>query len=108
MFASKVSGHGIIRKLGLLTGVATLGIYTFFFLRGEYGLGALGKKREEIRAIQTRNAELKREIDERRDRNRRLRENSEEQDLEIRKRLNMLQKGDKNFVVPETPKPPSR
>jgi cell division protein FtsB len=103
-----MSGHGIIRKLGLLTGVVTLGVYTFFLLRGEYGLGALGKKREEIRALQTRNAELKREIEERRNRNLRLRESPEEQDLEIRKRLNMLQKGDKNFVVPETPRPPSK
>jgi cell division protein FtsB len=94
--------------LGLLTGLVTLGVFMFFFLRGEYGLGALGKKHQEIRVLQERNAELQREIEELREHNRRLRENPEEQDLEVRKRLNLLKKGEKKFVVPEAPGQKSR
>ncbi len=100
----KVSRNGTFRRLGVAAGVAMLGVYMLITLRGQHGVGALQKKHEEIRALQEQNAELKREIDERRDRNRRLRENPEEQELEIRKRLNLLRKGEKYFVVPEPPK----
>jgi cell division protein FtsB len=101
----EVSRSGAFRKLGLVAGLATLGVYVIFALRGPHGLAAVQKKQQEIRAIQEQNAELKREIDERRDRNRRLRENPEEQELEIRRRLNLLRKGERYFVVPEAPKP---
>ena len=97
----KVSRNGTFRRLGVAAGLAMLGVYMLITLRGQHGVGALQKKHEEIRALQEQNAELKREIDERRDRNRRLRENPEEQELEIRKRLNLLRKGEKYFVVPE-------
>ncbi len=100
----KVSRNGTFRRLGVAAGLAMLGVYMLITLRGQHGVGALEKKHQEIRALQEQNAELKREIDERRDRNRRLRENPEEQELEIRKRLNLLRKGEKYFVVPEPPK----
>jgi len=99
-----VSRSGTFRRLGLFAGLAVLGVYMLFILRGQHGIDALQKKHEEIRAIQEQNAELKREIEERKDRNRRLRENPEEQELEVRKRLNLLKKGEKHFVVPEKPK----
>ena len=92
------------RRLGVFAGLALLGAYMLITLRGQHGIGALQKKHEEIRAIQEQNAELKREIEERKDRNRRLRENPEEQDLEVRKRLNLLKKGERHFVVPEKAK----
>ena len=99
-----MSSSGTFRRLGLFAGLAVLGVYMLFILRGQHGIDALQKKHEEIRAIQEQNAELKREIEERKDRNRRLRENPEEQELEVRKRLNLLKKGEKHFVVPEKPK----
>lgn len=98
-----MSRGGTFRRLGLFAGLALLGVYMLFILRGQHGIDALRKKHEEIRAIQEQNAELKREIEERKDRNRRLRENPEEQELEVRKRLNLLKKGEKHFVVPEKP-----
>ncbi|MBI4873238.1 MAG: septum formation initiator family protein [Acidobacteria bacterium] len=101
----KVSRNGTFRTLGLLAGLALLGVYTLVTLRGPHGVAALESKREEIRILQERNADLKLEIEERTDRNRRLRESPEEQELEIRERLNLLRKGEKYFVVPETPKP---
>jgi cell division protein FtsB len=104
----EVSRIGAIRRLGLAAALATLGVCAVVTLRGPHGMAALRKKQEEIRALQEKNAELKREIDERRNRNRRLRENPEEQELEIRKRLNLLRKGEKYFVVPETPAPEAK
>ena len=101
----EVSRNGTFRKLGLVACLATLGVYMLITLRGQHGVTAVQKRQEEIRAIQEQNAELKREIQERRDRNRRLRENPEEQELEIRRRLNLLRKGEKYFVVPETQRP---
>jgi len=98
-----VSRIGAIRRLWLIAGLATLGVCVIITLRGPHGTAALQRKQGEIRALQEKNAELKREIEERRNRNRRLRENPEEQELEIRKRLNLLKKGEKYFVVPETP-----
>lgn len=100
----EVSRSDTFRRLGVFAGLAVLGVYVLITLRGPHGVGALQKKHEEIRAIQEHNAELKREIEERKDRNRRLRENPEEQELEVRKRLNLLKKGEKHFVVPERPK----
>ena len=99
-----MSRSDTFRRLGLFAGLTLLGVYMLFTLRGQHGIGALQKKHEEIRAIQEQNAELKREIEERKDRNRRLRENPEEQDLEVRKRLNLLKKGERHFVVPEKAK----
>jgi len=102
----EVSRLGTIRKIGFAVGLTLLGIYMVAALRGPYGVAALDRKRGEIRALQVQNEELKREIEERRDRNRRLKENPEEQELEIRRRLNLLRKGEKYFVVPEAPKEP--
>lgn len=96
---------GRFRRLGLAAAVGALGVCAVATLRGPHGVAALRKKQEEIRTLQEKNAELKREIEERKRRNRRLRENPEEQELEIRKRLNLLKKGEKYFVVPETPAP---
>ena len=99
-----MSRSDTFRRLGVFAGLAVLGVYMLVTLRGQHGIGALQKKHEEIRAVQEQNADLKREIEERKDRNRRLRENPEEQELEVRKHLNLLKKGEKHFVVPEKPK----
>ena len=90
--------------MGVFAGLAVVGAYVLFTLRGQHGIEALQKRREEIRAVQEENAQLKLEIEERRDRNRKLRENTEEQELEVRRRLNQLRKGEKRFVVPEKSK----
>jgi len=95
-----VDRAGTFRTLGAAAVLATLGVCAIVTLRGPNGVAALRKKQEEIRILQEQNAELKREIDERRNRNRRLRENPEEEELEIRRRLNLLKKGEKHFVIP--------
>jgi cell division protein FtsB len=100
----EVSRNDTFRRLSVFAGLVVLGAYMLIALRGQHGIGALQKKQEEIRAVQEQNAELKREIEERKARNRRLRENPEEQELEVRRRLNLLKKGEKHFVVPEKPK----
>lgn len=95
---------GRFRRLGIAAGVVGLGLCAAISLLGPHGIAALRKKQDEIRLLQERNAELRREIGERRDRNRRLRENPDEEELEIRRRLNLLKKGEKHFVIPEVPK----
>ncbi|MDP2998128.1 MAG: septum formation initiator family protein [Bryobacterales bacterium] len=99
-----MSRNDTFRRLGAFAGLAVLGAYMLFTLRGQHGVGAWQNQQKEIRTVQEQNAELRREIVELQDRNRRLRENPEEQDLEVRRRLNLLKKGEKRFVVPEKTK----
>ena len=99
-----MSRNDTFRRLGAFAGLAVLGAYMLFTLRGQHGVGAWQNQQKEIRTVQERIAELKREIVELQDRNRKLRENPEEQDLEVRRRLNLLKKGEKRFVVPDKPK----
>ena len=95
----------MLKKTGYLIVVAILGVYAFLAFRGPQGVPALMEKRREIRDMQEQNADLAREVQEKRERIARLKNSQAEQELEIRKRLKMLRPGETRFIVPETPKP---
>ncbi len=94
----------IVRKLGVLAAISICGVYLVLALKGPMGIPALQGKWQEIRERQLRNADLKRDVEMRRERIRRLEENSAEQELEIRKQLKMLRPGETTFILPEAKK----
>lgn len=56
--------------------------------------------REQIRALQEENADLRKRRDERKERLRTFRENFQEQELEIRRQYHLYKPGDTIFVLP--------
>ncbi|MDQ2898242.1 MAG: septum formation initiator family protein [Acidobacteriota bacterium] len=93
-------------KVGYAT-LVFLGIaYGFVVLRGPHGIPGLAEKRSQIEQLEKENEKLHREIEEKRDRITRLRENPADQELEIRQRLKLVKPGEKVFVLqdrkPET------
>ena len=77
--------------------------YVYVALRGPQGIPALQEKWREIRELQKTNADLKREVETRAERIKKLQESPAEQELEIRKRLKMLRPGETTFIIPNTP-----
>ena len=65
------------------------------------GIPALIQKQSEIRTLEKQNADLAREIEFRRERIQRLREDESEQELEIRQRLKLVRPGEKVFILQE-------
>ena len=74
--------------------VIGLGIYT---LRGSQGIPALMQKKAEIKELEKGNAGLAKEIEEKRAKIKRLQDNPEAQELEIRRQLKLVYPGEKIF-----------
>ena len=88
-----------VAKLGYAVAVLIAASYAFVTLRG--GIPALIQKQGEIRTLEKQNADLAREIEFRRERIQRLREDESEQELEIRQRLKLVRPGEKVFILQE-------
>ena len=88
-----------VAKLGYGVAVLIAASYAFVTLRG--GIPALIQKQGEIRTLEKQNADLAREIEFRRERIQRLREDESEQELEIRQRLKLVRPGEKVFILQE-------
>ena len=88
-----------VAKLGYAVAVLVAASYAFVTLRG--GIPALMQKQKEIRTLERQNADLAREIEFRRERIQRLREDESEQELEIRQRLKLVRPGEKVFILQE-------
>ena len=88
-----------VAKLGYAAAVLVAASYAFVTLRG--GIPALIRKQGEIRTLEKQNADLAREIEFRRERIQRLREDESEQELEIRQRLKLVRPGEKVFILHE-------
>lgn len=89
-----------VRRVGLTALLALAGLYAFMSLRGPYGLAALRGKQHEMRSLQEQNADLARQLQEKKDRIHRLKESQAEQELEIRKRLKLVRPGETEFIIP--------
>ena len=94
----------MLKKTGYVAIIAILGAYALIAFRGPQGIPALMEKRKEIQQLQEQNADLTREITEKRDRIERLKHSQTEQELEIRKRLKLQRPGDTIFILPEPQK----
>jgi cell division protein FtsB len=88
-----------VAKLGYAVAVLIAASYAFVTLRG--GIPALIQKQREIRTLEKQNADLAREIEFRRERIERLREDESEQELEIRQRLKLVRPGERVFILQE-------
>jgi cell division protein FtsB len=97
----------MLKTTAWLAAFVVLGTCVLLALRGPQGLPALMEKRQQIRELQEKNADLQREIQTRRVRLDRLKNNPDEQQLAIRERLKMLKPGDVRYIVPEPVKPPA-
>jgi cell division protein FtsB len=90
-------------RIAFLIVLAVVVAYGYRTLRGPQGLPALREKWDEIRKQEEENAALQREIDYRKQRIEKLKDNPDEQELEIRKRLKLLRPGETSFILPEQP-----
>jgi cell division protein FtsB len=95
----------MLKKTGLLVIIAILGVYTLIAFRGPQGIPALLEKRKQITRLEEQNADLVREIGEKRNRIERLKHSPTEQELEIRNRLKLQRSGDTTFILPDQQKP---
>jgi|SRR3954449_4552933 len=97
--------EGISRMKALLPrfayaiAVLLLASYAFFTLQGPRGLQALSDKRDRIREMEKRNAQLVKDIERKREHIRRLNENPAEQELEIRERLKLVRPNEKVYII---------
>jgi cell division protein FtsB len=94
--------QGSKRRAGIVLVVILAGAYGWVFLRGPQGLQTLIEKRREIRDLEERNANLKRENERRKERILRLQESRSEQEMEIRKQLKLQRQGETTFILPES------
>ncbi len=65
------------------------------------------EKYREIRTLEAQNATAAMENQRRKDRIERLRTNTSEQEMEIRKQLKLLRPGETTFILPDAPKSPT-
>ncbi len=75
--------------------------YGFVEMRGPHGFGRLLEKRQEIQSLEQQNETLHKEIEEKKNHIGRLRDNPDEQELEIRKRLKLVKPGEKSYILEE-------
>ncbi|MDX1984177.1 MAG: septum formation initiator family protein [Bryobacteraceae bacterium] len=94
-----------MRAILVLACLTLGGVYAVLAMRGPMGIPALQNKWQQIRARQQENADLRRDIELRRDHIQRLQKNVSQQELEIRKQLKMLRPGETTFILPEASKP---
>jgi len=74
-------------------------VYAFYTLRGPNGFPAWVDKRQQVHELEERNTALQREIQLKRERIERLKQNREEQELEIRKRLKLVKPNEKVYIL---------
>jgi cell division protein FtsB len=98
----------LIRPLATVAALTALGAYATIMLRGPQGLNALTAKHREIQTLEEQNANLRRDIDAKRERIGRLQHDPNTQELEIRKRMKMQREGETKFVLPDQPNPPAQ
>jgi cell division protein FtsB len=92
--------RSILRLLAAVAALAGLAAYATIMLRGPQGLTALQEKRQQIRALQERNANLTRDIAAKKQRIERLKNDPSLQEVEIEQRTGMVHQGDTKFKIP--------
>lgn len=99
------AGRGLRWVRRLIYGMGGIGLITavVFGLRGPQGFSTLLEKRRELQRLQEENATLMKEIQERRERINRLKEDPTFQDEVIRRNLKRAKPGEKTLIYPSTP-----
>jgi cell division protein FtsB len=78
--------------------------YAVVALEGPQGVPGLIEKRKQVQELEKRNAALAREIEQKRARIGRLRDNETDQELEIRQRLKLVKPDEKVFMLQDQEK----
>lgn len=91
----------VTTKLGVAVAVVLSSSYIYAAFRGPQGFTALQHKWQEVRDLQRENAKLAADVQARAERIQRLQQSTSEQELEIRKRLKKLRKGETSFIHPD-------
>ncbi len=87
-----------LRPIAALATLTALAAYAVIMLRGPQGLSALSEKQKQIRTLEEENANLAREVEERKRHIKRLESDPATQVLELRK-LGFVGEGDTSFNV---------
>ena len=104
--------RSLIRSVIAFAVLAGLAAYATIMLRGPKGLNVLAAKQQEIRKLEEQNANLAREIERKKQRIERLKNDPSTQELELEK-LGFLHQHDTQFKItgqhtPAEPKQPSQ
>lgn len=94
---------GILRTISCTVALILAALYVYATLRAPDGVPAVLENQRRIRELQEQNASLKQEIDRKRDRIRRLKEDRSEQELQIRQRLKLLKEKETTFIIRDQP-----
>ncbi|MEJ7609439.1 MAG: septum formation initiator family protein [Bryobacteraceae bacterium] len=89
-------------KPKFLTALMIVALFVVIALRGPNSMAALTEKRKEISELQEINATLKAEIERKRVRVEKLTSDPEVQGLEIRDKLKLLRRGEKQIILPQS------
>ena len=89
-----------LRRIVFAAAIFVAGGFAFVHLRGPNGIPALTEKRKAVRTLEEQNEALRKDNERRKLRNKDLQQNPETWDLEIRKRMEKLKKGETNFKLP--------
>jgi predicted nuclease with TOPRIM domain len=87
----------MLRPAAIIAALAGLTAYATIMLRGPQGLTALAEKRHEIRALEEENADLRRDIETKKLRIERLKNDPGTQEVEVQKRLGKVRPGVTEF-----------
>jgi cell division protein FtsB len=79
-------------------------VYAFVELRGPNGIPALLAKRRQVHEFEMSNEQLHREIEQKQERILRLRNDPQEQEIEIRQRLKFASPGEKIYIIDDKKK----
>ena len=93
-----------LSRLAYVMAFLMVASYAFFTLRGPKGIPGLLERQHQIQEAEKRNASLAREIEQKRERIKRLADNPAEQEKEIRQRLKLVHPGEKIYIVGEPEK----
>jgi len=89
--------RSILRPLAAIAALAGLVAYATIMLRGPQGVRALQERRQEIRALEEQNANLARDIQAKKQRIERLKNDPSTQEVIIKKVLGLTRPGDTDF-----------
>ena len=89
------------KRLGLVLVLTAFGVYAAVNLTGPQGVSALFGKWNELEKLQRENAALAGKLEERKEKLRILQGSAAQQELEIRRKLKRLKKGETIYDVPD-------
>jgi len=95
----------ILRPVAAFAALVGLAAYATIMLRGPQGLSALDEKRRHIRMLEEENANLTRDIENKKRRIERLEHDPKTQEVEIEKRLGRVHPGSTEFKITSGPAP---